>query len=375
MIELKSAIISSKEGVNEKADFAFDKGLNTVEYAKKYLFDFFSLQYQSLDEGQFIIDGKCFFPREDNNEHLIILNIKSKVFVLTACFVFEKSDKETFNEIQKQLSSLRDMPLASEDEKKSKIRRIMEIVSAFKPAYITIDKNDVVNSKHERLIAIEIKKHADIVILILDSKPVEVKPKSSIKKIEEEIPVEEGDVCHIDLSSGSIKKIEEKPMAMIMKDKAILLKILKINGVSYLIAAVAILFSILFMAIAPHYLVTGDTFMGIFLIVSCPLFLYIAFMIVLSAFDFVDNPTKNTKTRRLITFVYAEIVAVLSLLLAIGAFFLLGINDFLIELATYQFTYSIGAIIIAIIHLLIPFFALPLRQFNKFVKGLFIKKK
>ena len=94
MIELKSAIISSKEGVNEKADFAFDKGLNTVEYAKKYLFDFFSLQYQSLDEGQFIIDGKCFFPREDNNEHLIILNIKSKVFVLTACFVFEKSDKK-----------------------------------------------------------------------------------------------------------------------------------------------------------------------------------------------------------------------------------------------------------------------------------------
>lgn len=374
MIELKSANISSNEGASGKANFVFDKGLNTIECAKKYLFDFFSLQYQSLDEGEFFISGKRYFPRDDNNERLIILNIKSKVFVLTACFIFEKSNKATFDEIQKQLSTLRDLPLATEAEKKFKIKRIMEIVSAFKPAYITIDKNDAINSEHEKIIFKEIGRYAaDNVLLVLGDKPPQTKVQPAIKNAEQEIPFEE-EVVHIDLSTVSISRIEEKPLEKIMKDKTILLKVLKNNGVSYLIAAVAIIFSILFMAIAPHYVVAGDTFMGIFLIVSCPLFLYIAYMIVLSAYDFMDNPAKNAKTRRLITFVYAEVVASLSILLAVGVFFLLSINDFLIELAKYQFTYSIGAIAIAIIHLAVPFFAEPLRKFNKIVKGLFIKK-
>lgn len=95
MIEIKSAFISSQEGRNDKVDLVFNKGINLIEYGQKYIFDFLSLQYQSLEEGQFFIDGKCFFPREDNNERLIILMIKSKVFVLTTCFVFHKSDKET----------------------------------------------------------------------------------------------------------------------------------------------------------------------------------------------------------------------------------------------------------------------------------------
>lgn len=151
MIELKSAVISSQEGHNDKVDLAFNKGISLIEYGQKYIFDFFSLQYQSLDEGQLFIDGKCFFPREDNNERLIILMIKSKVFVLTTCFVFQKSDKETFKEIQKQLASLRDLPLGTDEEKKNKIRRMMEIVSAFQAAYITIDQNDDVNATHEKL--------------------------------------------------------------------------------------------------------------------------------------------------------------------------------------------------------------------------------
>lgn len=375
MIEIKSAFISSQEGRNDKVDLVFNKGINLIEYGQKYIFDFLSLQYQSLEEGRFFIDGKCFFPREDNNERLIILMIKSKVFVLTTCFVFHKSDKETFKEIQKQLASLRDLHLGTDEEKKNKIRRMMEIVSAFKPAYITIDQNDDVNAAYEKIISHEIKQYAeDNTLLILKRKPVEAKaivePK---KKIEEEISIDEEDVCHIDLSSGSIKRVEEKPLEKIMKDKTLLLKVFKVNRISYLIVAVAILFSILSIAIAPHYFVTEDIFMGVFLIISCPLFLYIAYMIVLSGFDFMDNPLKNTKTRRLITLVYAEIVASLSILLAVGAFFLLGINNFLIDLSAYHFVYSIGAIVIAVIHLAIPFFAEPLRKFNKLIKNLLKK--
>jgi hypothetical protein len=375
MIEIKSAFISSQEGRNDKVDLVFNKGINLIEYGQKYIFDFLSLQYQSLEEGQFFIDGKCFFPREDNNERLIILMIKSKVFVLTTCFVFQKSDKETFKEIQKQLASLRDLPLGTDEEKKNKIRRMMEIVSAFKAAYITIDQNDDVNATHEKIITHEIKQYAkDNTFLVLKSKPVEAKAIAEPKKIiEEEISIDEEDVCHIDLSSGSIKRVEEKPLTKIMKDKTLLLKVFKVNRISYLIAAVAILFSILFIAIAPHYFVTEDIFMGVFLIISCPLFLYIAYMIVLSGFDFMDNPLKNTKTRRLITLVYAEIIAFLSILLAVGAFFLLGMNNFLIDLATYHFVYSIGAIAIAVIHLAIPFFAEPLRKFNKLIKNLLKK--
>lgn len=43
MIELKSAVISSQEGHNDKVDLAFNKGISLIEYGQKYIFDFLSL--------------------------------------------------------------------------------------------------------------------------------------------------------------------------------------------------------------------------------------------------------------------------------------------------------------------------------------------
>lgn len=55
MIELKSAIISSNEGASGKANFVLDKGLNTIEYAKKYLFDFFHCNISRWTKGSFLL--------------------------------------------------------------------------------------------------------------------------------------------------------------------------------------------------------------------------------------------------------------------------------------------------------------------------------
>lgn len=173
MIELKSALISSNEENKNKIDVVFDKGLNIITYERKTLFDFFSLQYQSLDEGEFILDGKTFFPRTDDSQRLIVLLIKSKVFVVTTCFVMAKDDKDSFKQLQNQLASLRDLPLSDEEQKTFKIRRIMEIIADYHPGYLTIDKNDSVNTAHEKLIEKIVKKYAkEIVFLLLDKKPV-----------------------------------------------------------------------------------------------------------------------------------------------------------------------------------------------------------
>ncbi len=87
----------------------------------------------------------------------------------------------------------------------------MEIVSAYKAAYITIDQNDDVNATHEKIITHEIKQYAkDNTFLVLKSKPVEAKAIAEPKKIiEEEISIDEEDVCHIDLSSGSSNELKK----------------------------------------------------------------------------------------------------------------------------------------------------------------------
>ncbi|NMV82451.1 MAG: hypothetical protein GX816_02740, partial [Erysipelotrichia bacterium] len=84
---------------------------------------------------------------------------------------------------------------------------------------------------------------------------------------------------------------------------------------------------------------------------------------------------KNTRVRRIITLIYAEIIAVISTLLAVGMFFLLGTNDFLFDLSTYHLIYALGAFIIAFIHIVIPIFAIQFRKFNKIVKKILIREK
>jgi len=375
MIELKGALISSNQDGQEKHDIAFDKGLNVIEYKLKTLFDFFSLQYQSLDEGQFIIDGKIFFPREDNSERLIVLLIKSKVFVLTTCFVMAKDEKEKFKDLQNQLALLRDLPLVDDKQKVFKIEKMMEIVASFKPSYVAIDNNDEINKAHYELIKKVVSKYLkEVVFIVLELKPESLEVPQ--KKIEpsEDIFVEEGEVCHIDTGVGMIERVDVSIIELVKQNKDLIKKVFKFNQISYLIAIVSILFSFLFLAIAPHYFVTNDIFMGVFLIASCVLFIVIAYLVALSSFDFMDNPLKNTKIRRIISVFFSEASAILAIALGIGAFFLLGQNNFLFDLSTYEFVYIIPAIVVSFFHFLIPLFAAPLRKFNAWVKSLFKKK-
>ncbi|MFA7378786.1 MAG: hypothetical protein WC014_04640, partial [Bacilli bacterium] len=125
MIDLKSAIISAEDSPKETINIVFDKGVNHLDYTKEFIFSFFSSRNQSLEEGQLLIDGKCFYPSEDDNDKLIILMIKSKVIVLTACYVIAKSDKEKFKKIQAELTSLKDLPLKNDEQRKIKIKLIL----------------------------------------------------------------------------------------------------------------------------------------------------------------------------------------------------------------------------------------------------------
>jgi len=377
MIDLKSAIISAEDGPKEPINIVLDKGINHLDHTKEFVFSFFSSRNQSLDEGQLLIDGKCFFPSEDDNDRLIILMIKSKVIDLTACFVIPKSDKEKFKKIQAELTSLKDLPLNNDEQKKNKVKLIFESLQKFSPAYLAVDFNDNVNQLYEKVINSEIKKRAnDNVFIVLDKKPDDIEIVPVLSTIEPELDeVEEGDLCHIDLGSGEIKRLKKESLCDVFKNKGMFLHVLRVNKIFYLISCISILFSILFAAIAPHYLVTDDLFMGVFLIASCPLFIYIAYMVALSSYDFVDNETKNTRVRRIITLIYAEIIAVISTLLAVGMFFLLGTNDFLFDLSTYHLIYALGAFIIAFIHIVIPIFAIQFRKFNKIVKKILIREK
>jgi hypothetical protein len=286
-----------------------------------------------------------------------------------------KDEKEKFKDLQNQLALLRDLPLVDDKQKVFKIEKMMEIVVSFKPSYVAIDNNDEINKAHYELIKKVVSKYLkEVVFIVLELKPESLEVPQ--KKIEpsEDIFVEEGEVCHIDTGVGMIERVDVSIIELVKQNKDLIKKVFKFNQISYLIAIVSILFSFLFLAIAPHYFVTNDIFMGVFLIASCVLFIVIAYLVALSSFDFMDNPLKNTKIRRIISVFFSEASAILAIALGIGAFFLLGQNNFLFDLSTYEFVYIIPAIVVSFFHFLIPLFVAPLRKFNAWVKSLFKKK-
>ena len=186
MIELKSAIILSKNAPKEEISFAYDKGIiNQIDYSEKYKFAFLKLKDQALDKGEFFIDEVKIYPNEENEKTLFFLVVNSLI-KFDLCFVVDKNQKkEKVKSVQDELIALREMPTSTESDKNLKIAAIFDKISLVSPSYLLLDYNDELNQNNPELVRqLDLKKD-EFVIITLNKKPEDAKQEESKEKEEE----------------------------------------------------------------------------------------------------------------------------------------------------------------------------------------------
>lgn len=200
MIELKDGLILGKGAPKQEISFQYEKGvINYIDYSSFYIYKFLKLKDQSLDKGEFFIDGVKIYPNENEDKTLFFLAVNSLIKI-DLCFVVDKNEKkEKVQFVQEQLLELKSFPLTTENDKNLKIAAIFEKIALISPSYVLVNLNDESNGGNIEL-SNQLEKYKDnFTIVVLNQKPKAVK--------EEKPVVEEPEVEMIDLEIG-----EERPM-------------------------------------------------------------------------------------------------------------------------------------------------------------------
>ena len=211
MIELREGLILAKNAPKEPVSFRFDKGkLNLINYQDVYQFNFLGLKNQSLDKGTFIIDEVQVYPDVENNEKTIFFLAVNSLICLSLCFVVEKAQKkQRVQEVQNELIKLRDLPTEQDEDKQKKIVSIFETVLNLKPSYVLYDFNNENNKQMGILPSFFEKYSQEMLIIALDTKPVE-----EVKEEPKRIRAKEKAVRpepEIELSIGEPIAVAEEP--------------------------------------------------------------------------------------------------------------------------------------------------------------------
>ena len=200
MIELKDGLILGKGAPKQEISFQYEKGvINYIDYSSFYIYKFLKLKDQSLDKGEFFIDGVKIYPNENEDKTLFFLAVNSLIKI-DLCFVVDKNEKkEKVQFVQEQLLELKSFPLTTENDKNLKIAAIFEKIALVSPSYVLVNLNDESNGGNIEL-SNQLEKYKDnFTIVVLNQKPKAVKEEKPI--------IEEPEVEMIDLEIG-----EERPI-------------------------------------------------------------------------------------------------------------------------------------------------------------------
>lgn len=375
MIELKSAIISSKEAPGDKIDLRFGNGYHELSYNQKFLFDFFKLRNQALQEGYFIIDEKTFFHHgEEKSNRLVTMLVRSQIFAFSVCFIVAPDDVNKIQQIKTKLVASRNRSHEVEEAKSEKIIAIINILKAVSPSYYLFDWNNPVNADNRDMIVNAFPLFSSTAVIIgLQTNP-NASSNEDNSKGASDYWEENDEVYEIDVAAGTIEKKRDSMAAKMFDRKDLLQKVLRYNLVSYLLLLISITYTIVFLLVTPYYLSKGSVAFGIFLIAFCLLFSLIACLMATVSFNFIDNAKENRRLLKSIAYVYSYLFTVLAIILGVAIFFLLGINALLFDLKDFRFPQAIGAIVVAIVHLSIPLFYVQLQKIILKIKRFFVKK-
>ena len=146
MIELKGGLILGKGTPKQETSFLYEKGvINYIDYSSFYIYKFLKLKDQTLDKGEFFIDGVKIYPNENEDKTLFFLAVNSLIKI-DLCFVVDKNKKkEKVQFVQEQLLELKGFPLTTENDKNLKIAAIFEKIALISPSYVLVNLNDESN--------------------------------------------------------------------------------------------------------------------------------------------------------------------------------------------------------------------------------------
>lgn len=388
MLVLKDVLLPEDVSKEQKINLSFEKGFHPFKYEDKYIFDLFTLKNQILLDGEVYFGEELILPNLDDTKRLILLVVKSKVVVLSLCLNLKLDEKEKFIKLQEDLATLKDLPLTNKEEQKEKIIQIFEVLKNHELTYVLVDFNQRVNSEFEEVIKDVLNEYLEnFIILGLDKLIEEIqeskiliklkdliqKAKTKIKEKRAQKPQKEKKVIETKrlLKSRPFNRLT----TLFLKHKELMYKILKYNIYSFLLELASIIFSLLFLAIAPLQFYIDELFMGLFLIASSVLFFVISISVILSIFDFFDKDCKEPRPRQIITIIYTEIVIFLASGLMILIFYILGKYNLLFELEAYEMIYTIPAFCILAVFLVVPFVAKPLRKVFQWLKDKLFSKR
>ena len=183
MIVLKDLVVSNESGEKFTPISAeFSHGLNYIQKDKKALFDILSFYFSDVLEGEFQIDdvsitkdekqyGRCFFLE------LTVTDIASlKVVFLLPSNPKEAREKRTA--IADGLSSLKEMPSASLEEKRNKMSSLAVFLHEQQAAYVLIDLAEKTNADNRGTI-LNAFNEAGILGIVMEKEEVRVAISSS----------------------------------------------------------------------------------------------------------------------------------------------------------------------------------------------------
>lgn len=196
MLRIDSFVPESEEGVVvEPTSFNFEKGLTVLEPEQKSIFDISSFAFSGIKEGFLYIDDLKVDSSLRPLARVLLYRIGIKDFAaISAIFVMPSKIKETIQkrkEISKGLKDLKNIPSESIDDKKQKLASLLDFLNAQGVAYLLIDENNEINSRHhEDIESVLSGKDCTSILLkpspvVVVEKPIEVegsKPKSELRK-------------------------------------------------------------------------------------------------------------------------------------------------------------------------------------------------
>ena len=307
MIELKDGLILGKSAPKVVVSFNYEKGeIHYIDYSSFYIYKFLKLKDQSLDKGEFFIDGVKIYPNDDDEKTLFFLAVNSLVKV-DLCFLVDKKDKkEKVSFVQEQLLELKNFPLNTESDKNLKIAAIFDKIATISPSYILVDLNNEANSGNIELVNQLEKIKDQVTIVVLNQKP---------KVIKEETPiVQDEEIEMIDLEIGDARPMlyereyKDEEELVVYKDKdqkffKLLVETLRSNIMVFLAFIIPVIGVIAFSLLSPAYAKTQNSILLIPFIITIIVCFGLYMLMTYRCANFGSYKSKNENKKRFVFFI------------------------------------------------------------------------
>ena len=338
MIEIRNAIISNKKAPKEEISFSFDKGaLNTISYEEKYKFDFLKLKDQSLEKGEFYIDGIKIYPDENNEFSIFFLAVNSLIKI-GLCFLVKKEEKkQKVNDVQAKLIELRACPTNTEEEKQNKILKVLDTACDLCPSYLLIDYNDDVNKELNLSLSFLENYSHDTTIIALSKQPEtfqesvaerRVTKKKAEPELETNIAIGEESVMVLEKESSSQKEhITDDFVEFDLDKRGNFFKFVwstwKKNISLFLSFGVPVIGVISFSLLSPMYARSGNKYLLIPFILTIIICFILHMIMTYRCTNYVTNKNDADKTMKIIScFIINLIITIIGASIGVGIYLL-----------------------------------------------------